>query len=66
MRRIDVKMGRTINTGGYENKRIEIGIVKDIKDEDDIMGEIDDLMNQIDEILDEEEAAILEEKVKGH
>jgi hypothetical protein len=64
-RRIDVKMGRTINIGDFENKRIEIGISRDIKDADDIVGEIQDTMDQIDEILDEEEAAILEEKVNG-
>lgn len=61
MKRIIVRMGRTINTGDFENKKIELGIEKDIPDDADEQGEMDDIMNTLEDMLDDEESAILEE-----
>ena len=51
-RRIDVKIGRTINTGNYESERIDISLGGDIE-------ESDILENSIKEIYDLLEIQIL-------
>ena len=52
-RRIDVKIGRTINTGNYESERIDISLGGDIE-------ESDILENSIKEIYDLLEIQITE------
>lgn len=63
--KVSVKMGRTINTGQYENKKIELGIEKDVRDDADLTEVWDEMMDKLEDRLDEEEKDILEEAVKG-
>ena len=48
-RRIEVKVGRTINLGNYESKRIDIGVSGDIKDDDFVLTEINELYKMLED-----------------
>jgi len=48
-RRIEVKVGRTINLGNYGFKKIDIGVSGDIKDDDFVLTEINELYEMLED-----------------
>ena len=48
-RRVDVKIGRTINTGNYESERIDISLGGDIGEKDSIEKSIEAIYNLLEE-----------------
>ena len=62
-RRIIINKGRTISTGKFESRRIDISIQGDVPDGADIDRNVDDLSHYCNGWLDEEEAKILKEAV---
>jgi hypothetical protein len=48
-RRIEVKVGRTINLGNYGFKKIDIGVSGDIKDDDFVLTEINELYKMLED-----------------
>ena len=48
-RRIEVKVGRTINLGNYGFKKIDIGVSGDIKDDNFVLTEINELYKMLED-----------------
>jgi len=34
MKRVEVKLGKTVNLGNYESLRVDVGLAQDVKDEE--------------------------------
>jgi len=53
-RRIEVRMGKTVNLGNFESFRLDIGMAADISDEEDIDLKYDKMVKIVENKLDEE------------
>lgn len=56
-----VTITRTVNTGNYENIKIEAGYSKTYSDKDDPIEIMDEMANQVMELLNEKEKQIKDE-----